>query len=58
MRLRRSGSAIASISTILPSLTVKPMTENGRPARVTITPAPPLTTICRSSAWGRENLTA
>ena len=32
-RASRSGSASASIATILPSATVKPMTENGRPAR-------------------------
>jgi len=37
----RSGSAIASISTILPSETVNPITANGRPATVTTTPAAP-----------------
>ena len=39
----RSGSAIASISTILPALTVKPTRANCRPPTVTTTPAEPLT---------------
>jgi CorA-like Mg2+ transporter protein len=44
----RSGSAIASISTILPSVTVKPRTAKGRPSTVTTTPAAPFTSAgCR-----------
>ena len=39
----RSGSAIESISAILPSTTVKPITVMGCPRRVTITPAAPFT---------------
>jgi hypothetical protein len=31
------------ISVIFPALTVKPMTENGRPCGVTTTPAAPFT---------------
>src|SRR5664280_576892 len=39
----RSGSAIASISTILPSTTAKPITLTGRPSILTITLAAPFT---------------
>ena len=39
----RSGSAIASISTILPPATVKPITVMGRSPNVTTTPAAPFT---------------
>jgi hypothetical protein len=42
-RLRRSTSVSASISTILPSRTVKAMTETGCPSTVMTTPALPLT---------------
>ena len=50
----RSGSAIASISTILPSTTVKPITANGRPASVTTTPAAPFTSAgCSCAPAGR-----
>ena len=44
----RSGSAIASISTILPSVTVNPITAKGRPPTVTTTPAAPFTRAGRS----------
>src|SRR6266498_4395194 len=48
----RSGSAIASISTILPSATVKPITAKGRPPTVTTTPAAPFISAGRNSAAG------
>src|SRR2546430_16906937 len=54
----RLGSAIASISTILPPATVKPITAKGRPATVTTTPAAPFTSAGRSCAVGLENMSA
>ena len=40
---RRSGSASRSISTILPTETVKPATAKDRPSRTTTNPAAPST---------------
>jgi hypothetical protein len=49
IRRTRSGSAIASISTILPAATVKPTTATGRPRMLMTTPAAPFTIA------GRDN---
>jgi len=52
-RLKRAGSRSTSISTILPPLTVKPMTENGsRPRRQETIPAAPFTRMC-CTEWAR-----
>ena len=51
-RRRRSGSATASISTIFPPETVKPMTTTGSPSTVTTTPAAPFTSTGRFGAEG------
>jgi drug/metabolite transporter (DMT)-like permease len=48
----RSGSPIASISTIRPARTVKAITASGRPLTVTTTPAAPLTTAGCSTEPG------
>ena len=50
---RRSGSASASMATIRPPVTVKPMTENGRPLGVTTTPATPLISAGRTNGARR-----
>ena len=42
IRRTRSGSVMASISTILPPLTVNPVTAKGRPLTVTTTPGAPV----------------
>src|SRR5262245_26659003 len=49
----RSGSAMASISTILPPETTKPITTKGRPRTVTTTPADPFTSAGCRRAVGR-----
>lgn len=49
----RSGSAIASISTILPLTMEKPMTVSGRPSMVRSIPAAPFTKVRRRCAAGR-----
>src|SRR6266704_6515098 len=48
-----SGSAITSISAILPSATVKPITVTSRPCTVTTTPAAPFTSAGRRWAAAR-----
>jgi hypothetical protein len=48
-RLRRAGSAIASISTIFWPLIVKPSTIRSRPRGVTTTPTAPLTSAGRAA---------
>jgi hypothetical protein len=54
---RRSGSNREWIATIRPFVTVKAVTETGRPSAVTTTPAAPLTSAGRTRAPGRENST-
>src|SRR5918997_1005418 len=55
-RRRRSGSARTSISAILPRLTVKPMTANGRPRGATTTPAAPFTRAGSTNGESREKV--
>ena len=55
---RRSGFESASIATIRPPVTVKPMTENGRPPGATTTPAAPLTSAGRTNGDRREKVIA
>jgi hypothetical protein len=56
---RRAGSVSTSISTIFPRVTVKPMTENGRPpgSHETI-PAAPFTSTGRANSTSREKVSA
>jgi RibD C-terminal domain len=51
---RREGSARMSIATILPALTVKPLTENSSPSRLATKPTAPLISASSIARPSRE----